>query len=168
MATASIETPAAKLLHLISGIRVAMLTTIAADGTLHTRPMASRDAPSIDELWFFTAADSAKTGEIDATHQVALSYAQPSRHRYIAVSGTARILRDEAKARELWNPWVEAWFPEGPTDPSLRLVLVTPIAAEYWDSSGHRMALLLQAVKAKLGSIPSLPPVDHASVDVHR
>lgn len=163
------ENPATKLEQLIADIRVAMLSTVTVDGTLHTRPMATTQvSASAEELWFFTAHDSAKTSEIDSIHRVALSYADPGKQRYVAISGTARILRDEAKARELWNPWAEAWFPAGPTDPAVRLVCVTPFIAEYWDASGHRLALLFETVKAKFGGTPKVPPTEHASINLKR
>lgn len=155
-----------KLETLIGGIRIAMMTTVAADGSLHTRPMAVQRNPTLDHLWFFTAADSAKAEEIGSTHEVSLGFADPKHERYVAISGTACIWRDEARARELWNPWVEVWFPDGPADPELRLVHVTPHRAEYWDGSSSRMSMLYQVAKAARGGRPSMPEADHAQINL--
>jgi len=155
-----------KLKTLVSDIRVAMFTTVTSTGALHTRPMATQEPSSIDELWFFTSSHNLMTGEIDVLHQVALSYADPARQRYVAIAGSARVFRDEAKARAMWNPWVAAWFPAGPADPALRLICVTVEKAEYWDSSANRMALLFENAKAALGGKPHLPPTDHAAVEL--
>ncbi len=157
-----------KFQALIADIRIAMMTTVAADGSLHTRPMAVQRNPTLDHLWFFTSADSAKAEEIGSTHEVSLGFSDPKHERYVAISGTALIVRDETKAWELWNPWVEVWFPNGPADPVLRLVQVTPHRAEYWDGSSSRMIMLYHAAKVALGGRPTMPGADHAQIDLTR
>src|SRR4051812_30066148 len=100
------ETPAEKLKSWIGDIRIAMFTSIAADGTFHSRPMAAQEPASVDEIWFFTTGHNLLTEEIDHLPRVGLTYSDTARKRYVALSGSARIIRDEAKARDLWNPWV--------------------------------------------------------------
>jgi hypothetical protein len=39
-----------------------------------------------------------------------------------------------AKAKELWDPNYQTWFPAGPTDPHLALIRVRVERAEYWDA----------------------------------
>lgn len=157
MSKRAAETPAEKLRVWIGDMRVAMFTTLANDGGFHTRPMVTQEPNSAEEIWFFTASHNLLLGEIDSIPQVALSYADPTRKRYVAISGSARVLRDEAKAQELWNPWIGAWFPAGPSDPNLRLVCVTALRAEYWDASTHRMTLLFETPRAVNGSEVKLP-----------
>jgi general stress protein 26 len=48
------------------------------------------------------------------------------------VTGTARVLEDAAKTKELFSPMAKAWFPGGPQDPDLQLVEVRIDEAEYW------------------------------------
>jgi general stress protein 26 len=132
----------------IKGIRVAMLTTIEEDGSLHSRPMATQEAEHDGDLWFFTAAGSTKAGEIERDRRVNLSYADPDDQRYVSVSGTARLVRDQAKARELWNPLLKAWFPKGVDDPELALLRVQVEKAEYWDSPSSKMVQLAGLLKA--------------------
>jgi general stress protein 26 len=162
------DSPLEKLRALIRDMRVAMFTTTAADGRLHARPMAMQEPSSVDELWFFTSRHNLLTEEIDHLPQIGLSYSDPARQRYVAISGSAKIIRDEAQARELWNPWISAWFPKGPRDPDLRLIRVTAERVEYWDASTHRMALLFESAKAALGGTPRLPATEHATVDLPR
>ena len=50
--------------------------------------------------------------------------------------------------KELYNPAIKAWFPQGLDDPNLALLKVTPLQAEYWDSSSSKMITLLQMAKA--------------------
>jgi general stress protein 26 len=42
------------------------------------------------------------------------------------------------------------WFPEGLDDPELALIKVSPVNAEYWDSSSNKMVVLFSMVKAAL------------------
>ena len=48
-----------KLAELMREFRFVMLTTAAADGSLHSRPMTMQDRDFDGDLWFFTSADAA-------------------------------------------------------------------------------------------------------------
>lgn len=78
-----------KLVEEIKGVRIAMLTTRAANGELHSRPMATQDQDFQGELWFFTAFDSGKSEELIANPQVNVAYVDPSSNRYVSVSKAA-------------------------------------------------------------------------------
>ena len=54
------------------------------------------------------------------------------------------------KLRELWNPAVEAWFPDGPEDPNVTLLKVDTVSGEYWDSPGGKVATIVALVKHKV------------------
>ena len=73
-----------------------------------------------------------------------------SNDTWISLSGQAQIVDDEAKAKELWNGWVQAWLPQGPSDPSVVLIKVEGDTAEYWDTPGGRIASVLSFAKAKV------------------
>ncbi len=122
-----------KLHDLIKDIKFAMLTTVDPRGSLRSRPMTTLDPGSDGALWFFTRDDAPKVEEAQQDHEVNLSYADPGDHRYVSVSGSARLVRDRAKIKELWKPAHKAFF-EGPDDPHLALLRVTPHDAEYWTS----------------------------------
>jgi general stress protein 26 len=143
-------TAVSKLNELIKDIRIAMLTTVADDGSLRGRPMATQDLPFDGDLWFFTAENAHKTEEISREHQVAVTYAEPKDQRYISLSGTAVVTRDATKARELWKPIYKTWFPGGLEDPSLALLHVRVEKAEYWDASSSKMVDLFSRAKAAL------------------
>lgn len=142
--------PKAKLAKLIDGIQFAMLTTLTPDGELHSRPMATHDQKSLDELWFFTYRNSGKVHEIDRDHHVNLAYADPDKNRWVSVAGQATVIEDVEKARELWSPALKAWFPDGPQTKDLALLKVVPESAEYWDSSSKKMVKLFGLAKAVL------------------
>jgi general stress protein 26 len=142
------KTDIEKVRDLIKGIRIAMLTTMDEDGSLRSRPMATQKTEFDGEVWFFTEAGSAKTGEIAKDRRVNVSYADPDSQHYVSLSGTAQTLIDTAKAKELWSPAVKAWFPDGPDDPKLALLRVRVEKAEYWDSPSAKMVQLAGFVKA--------------------
>ena len=136
-----------KLNELINDIQTAMLTTIDG-GVLRSRPMATQEAEFDGTLFFLTGADTHKDEEIKKDNRVNVSYAEPSDNIYVSVSGTAQTYHDQAKIDELWNPFYKAWFPEGQTDPNIRVLKVTVEQAEYWDSSSSTIVHLVGFLKA--------------------
>ena len=142
----------AKLAELIAGIRVCMFTTTAVDGRRMSRPMAVQEVEFDGDLWFFTKSDGRKAGQIAREPRVNVSLS--SRSSWISIEGEAEVVRDEAKAKQLWNPGIEAWFPGGPADPDIVLVKVHAHGAEYWDTPGATVVSLLSFVKAKVTGRP--------------
>jgi general stress protein 26 len=146
-----------KLAEMIEEIDFAMLTTVAEDGSLHSRPMSTQRAEFDGNLWFFTRASAPKVGEIEREHQVCVAYAKPEAQRYVSVSGRATVVRDRAKIEELWSPELKAWFPKGPEDPDLALLRVAVERAEYWDSPSSAVAHAVSFVKAMVTGQPANP-----------
>ena len=139
---------AQKLAELIKDIEYAMLTTALPDGTLRSRPMTTQKAPFDGTLWFFTDADSAKVYEVRRDGHVNVAYADPAHNRWVSVSGTASVVRDKAKVKELWSAGVKAWFPKGPDDPNIALLRIDVHDAEYWDAPSNKMVQAVGFVKA--------------------
>jgi general stress protein 26 len=136
-----------KLGELIGDIRIAMLTSIDDDGSLHTRPLATAKFENDGFLWFLTSIDSAKVDEVERDMRVSVAYAHPTRQAYVAVAGTAEVLQDRSRIHDLWSPMARAWFPEGADDPNLAVLRVRIERAEFWDSPG-RAAYLFEAARA--------------------
>ncbi len=134
----------------IKDIHIAMLTTIQPDGTLRSRPMGTQQAEFDGDLWFFTAADAPKVEEVEQAHNVSISYARPESNTYISISGRAYLVRDKARAKELWNPMLKAWFPKGLDDPELALLRVEVEQAEYWDTPSGKVVAMLGIAKAAI------------------
>ena len=142
------DTSLAKLKELIDDIRIASLVTIDSEGALRSRPMVTQQMDSEAELWFFTNDHAALAGDIAVNPQVCVSYAAPDRGLYVSVSGSATLVEDFDKIRELWSPALKAWFPEGINDPKLALLRVDIVSAQYWDSSGNKLVQLYTLLKA--------------------
>ena len=138
-----------KLWEKIKDIRIAMMTTQEADGTLRSRPMYTQEVEETpDHLWFFTRDNSGKVDEILSDANVNLSYADPSAQRYVSVSGRAILSRDKSKMEELWHPGLKAWFPDGLDDPTIALIKVDAEQAEYWEGESNKLVKLFAMAKA--------------------
>ena len=111
------EDDVAKVVDLVKEIRMAMLTTVDHDGTLVSRPMATQEVEFDGDLWFFAERDSGTVAQIGQVPRVNVSFASGS--AWMSVAGEAEVVEDLERARELWNPVVEAWFPDGPETPGL-------------------------------------------------
>jgi general stress protein 26 len=156
-----------KLKELISGIRVAMMTTINGDGTLHSRPMWTQKIEFDGDLWFFTNASSPKSLELQSDSHVTLCYADPDDNRYVSVYGRGQMVHDREKAEQLWSEAYRAWFPEGLDDPGLALIRVPVERAEYWDSPSSKVVHLLGFIKAGLTGKSYRPgPEEHGELSV--
>ncbi|WP_182111626.1 MULTISPECIES: pyridoxamine 5'-phosphate oxidase family protein [unclassified Actinotalea] len=133
--------------HLLEDAHVAMLTSIAPDGTLMSRPMGMQAVDFDGDLWFFAERSSRLVAHVTVHPQVNVAVAAGS--SWVSLTGRARVVEDDAKKRQLWNAVVEAWLPQGPDDPEAVLLHVAADSAEYWDSPG-RVATLISFVKAKV------------------
>ena len=149
----------------IKDIKVAMLTSVNPDGSLHTRPMHTQPMREDNLLWFFTGKNSEKIAEIKNDSHVSLGYADPSSSTYVAVCGRASLVTDKAKIDELWHDMLKAWFPGGKEDPNIALLKVTVDSAEYWDSPSSKVVQLIGFAKAMVTGEPYKPgPGEHGTV----
>lgn len=138
-----------KLKEMIKDIDFCMLSTIDENGYLHSRPMSLNS--EVDEeanLWFFTSSNSLKANEIERSPQVNASFSNPEESQYVSLSGTAELVTDRAKIKELWKPILKAWFPDGPEQSDLALLKVRVEKAEYWDSPSSTVAQVFSFVSA--------------------
>ena len=157
-----------KVGELIDDIHFAMLTTAEPDGSLRSRPMATHQdhGKGFDGvLWFFTKDDSGKIDEVQQDKHVNLAFSSPEKSKYLSVTGVATLVRDEAKAKELWTSKYLPWFPKGLDDPDLALLRVDVSKAEYWDTPGGAVVYVVGLVKALTTGKPHKPG-DHAKVDL--
>lgn len=134
---------------LVDGIRTCMFTTVGPDGTtLYSRPMAVQRVDDDGTVWFFGFSDAPKLQHLQHHPQVNLAFVDGD--TFVSVSGSARLVDDVAKKRELWNPFAKAWFQCDPADPAVALIRVDPAGGEYWDGPA-KPAQVIGLVKALLG-----------------
>lgn len=137
-----------KVAELIKDFRFAMFVTRHTDGKLVAHPLTVQEAEFDGDLWFLVSKKSSPVADLAADSQANVSLS--SSNSWVSLSGTARLVEDREKIKELWNPMVEAWFPEGPDDPFVGVLKFSAESAEYWDSPGGTIATVFSFVKSKL------------------
>lgn len=153
-----------KLYGMIEKVKIAMLTTVEADGSLHTRPMANNEADESGDLWFFTDKTESVAKNVAGNPQVGLGFSDPHGDNYVAISGTGTLVDDRATIDEKWDDILTAWFPGGKDDPKIVLLKVNPLRGEFWDTKSSTLTTVVGFVKAKLGGGPANDLVDQGKV----
>jgi general stress protein 26 len=137
-----------RLKELVEDIDFTMLTTLDGAGNLVARPMSTRRMDDNGDIWFFTADDSKKVDEVEADHDVGLSYLDSKGMRFVTVSGKARVVHDREKMAELYSPSLDIWFSDGLDTPHIALLKVTPVEAEFWEPAQGKIAMAAGMLKS--------------------
>jgi general stress protein 26 len=142
------------LFKIVNDARTAFMVTHQA-GSLHGRPMVNAEVKEGDSvIYFATQRRSGKVDELDHDPHVCLGYTNSTGSEWASLNGLARVIDNRAKIKELWSAVWKNWF-EGPDDPNLVLIEVTPDRGEYWDAGSRAF----QMVKGK-----KLSEGEHAEV----
>lgn len=131
---------------LIDKIETAMLTTISAEG-LVSRPMQTQDIEFDGDLWFLTSKETDKYQELLKNPSVNVAYVDKS---YVSIRGTAELVEDIERKKELWSPRYEAYLGTTYEDPKVVLIKVNTEAAEYWET-GNTAKSVKQILKKVVG-----------------
>jgi general stress protein 26 len=131
----------------------ATLVTLEESGCLRAWPLACSQQEFDGDLWFFVANDSPAMASIEANPEVCLVYGYSSQADLVSVSGPGFVVTNIAKKQQLWNPIVQAWFPQGASSGNVVLVRVTVNHAEYWDARSNKLVHLSR--KAQAAKTPS-------------
>jgi general stress protein 26 len=134
-------------------IRTCMLVTSTGEG-MRARPMHALADRNTGCIWFVTDRRGAKDDEIKDSPAVCLAFADTASNTYLSITGGAEVLRDVAKAKELWSNEAQAWWPNGPADPEVRVLRVVPENAEFWDTRGNSITVALKLVAARATGRP--------------
>lgn len=137
-----------QVLDIVEKNPVCMFAVRGNDAPLLSRPMTVAKIEDDAEMWIFTTAGSDPASEVGDEAQVNLSFS--GKGAWLSVHGSAVVITSEPKARELWNPAVAAFFPDGPETKDLALIRVRPEGAEYWTSPGGAISTVFQWAKARL------------------
>jgi general stress protein 26 len=154
-----------KIAELVKGIHIAMMMTVAKDGTISSRPMGVQNRPFDGTLWFLTRESSEKVDEIEQDQHVTLSFAEPSDSKYLVLKGRASVSQDRGKVKELWSPMYKAWFPNGEDDPEIAVLRVDITGADYWEASSSKVVMMAKyAAAAMTGGKISVGEAGHVTV----
>jgi general stress protein 26 len=119
-----------KVWDLVAKMDFCMLTTKAGKA-LHARPMSTIARKDDGVIVMLTDSATLKDDEIRKNPQVSLAYSDGSK-TFVSISGSAKLNKDRAFIKELWNPGAQLFWPEGPENPSIVAIVVSPEDGEYW------------------------------------
>ena len=127
-----------KLKQIVGRCRVGMLGMYREDG-IHFSPMSHVDIDDDGNLWFFATKETGKALSANNKNNIFITYAQEANSTFLSISGKAYLNANREKMKELFNPYVKAWFPKGLEDPNLSLLVVHPLEVECWTSDEHKI-----------------------------
>ena len=108
-----------------------MVTTVAGDGALRSRPLLLERLEPDGTLIFLTHLSSQKVTELSHDARVNVAFVSEKGDRYVSVSGTGTTTHDAGRMHSMWNPTYRAWFPDGPDDPDSAILTITVNRVEY-------------------------------------
>ena len=124
-----------------------VMLRLAKEGDM-PRPMTAQledDEPG--PLWFFADRTDDLASSIGSGAAAELTFVDKGHDVFATVEGRLVQTDDRAMIDKLWSPFVEAWFPEGKTDPRLSLLRMDPGTATIWLAETG----IVTGVKAMLG-----------------
>ena len=137
-----------KVVEIMRGEGLAMLTCVSHDGKLHSHPMAPQEVTDDADVRFFIGLQGEQADELRTNPEVNLAFAEAG--SWLSVSGRAVFEENRAKIDELWNDDVSKWFDGGKDDPNLGLIRVVGDSAQFWGQPGGKVASIAELVKAKV------------------
>lgn len=143
----SAKTPEETVRSIMESTRIASLTYLDGAGRLVATPMGTQKFDDPRTTYWVTERDSDKVSHLRADPRVNVFYAGSD--GYVSLTGTARLVEDEARLTELWGFFTGAFMDGGPEDPNSALLEVTAETAQWWDTPGS-VATVVALVKAKV------------------
>jgi len=123
---------AKKIVKMLGNHQTTMLVTVGKDGRLVSRPMTTQEPNFAGVVWFFVSSDADVIDEIEANPNVNIACAKDD--NYLSLCGTAAMVDDDKKKKELWYPELKHWFDgAGPESPKVQLIKVSIDTARYWN-----------------------------------
>jgi len=121
----------------MAGIDIAILSTHTANGEIANRPMSNNGDVAYDGTsYYFTYEDARAVSDIQQNPKVALGFSSEaglfSKGIYVAVEGTAQLIRDKAAFQQHWTSDLDKWFDNGVDTPNIVLIKVEARRVTYW------------------------------------
>lgn len=115
------------------GIDLTTLLTHTDGDHIAGRPMSNNGEVNYDgSSYYFTWDQSRMVADIEKNDKVALSF-QGAEAFFVAVEGTASLVRDTAQMKEHWTPDLDRWFEQGLETPGIVMIQVDATRVAYWD-----------------------------------
>jgi general stress protein 26 len=121
----------------MAGIDIAILSTHTENGEIADRPMSNNGDVAYDGTsYYFTYEKTRTVSDIQRNPNVALGFSSEAglfaEGIYVAVEGTAELIRDKAVFHQHWTSDLDKWFENGVDTPGIVLIKVKANRATYW------------------------------------
>ena len=131
----------------MSGIDAAILSTHGQGEEIANRPMSNNgDVEYNGTSYFFSYEGAQCVSDIGRNSKVALGYSTDgglfTGAVYIAVEGTAELIRDKAAFAQHWTPDLDKWFDKGIDTPGLVLLKVRAVRIKVWERNQEQEFVL--------------------------
>lgn len=129
----------AELSKQLQKIDFCMLQTKNEPGVFSVRPMSNNGDVDYDgDSYFFSYDQTRKVSDIERDARVGLTFTAPASLLgkpgiFLAIDGTASLIRDKAQFEAHWVKDLERWFPEGIDTAGIVLIKVSATEIQYWD-----------------------------------
>jgi general stress protein 26 len=141
---------------IVEKVGVGMLTTRFSGG-LRSRPIEPRPDREAGLIRIVTDVRGLKDDEIEQSPDVGLVVISAGDKAYLSITARAAVTRDPAMAKKIWHKTDDLWWPDGPDDPNVRVLELTPSRAELWDGPSSSVVAAFEMAKAKVtGEKPNL------------
>ena len=122
----------------MAGIDIAVLSTHTEGGQIANRPMSNNGDVEYDGTSYYFTYEQARTvADIQANPKVALGFTGEggifSDAIYVAIEGSAELIRDKAAFKAHWTGDLDRWFDKGVDTPDIVLIKVKANRITYWD-----------------------------------
>ncbi len=122
----------------MAGIDIAVLSTHTEGGQIANRPMSNNVDVAYDGTsYYFTFEEARAVRDIQANPNVALGFVGEggifTDAIYVAVEGSAELVRDKAAFKAHWTSDLDRWFEKGVDTPNIVLIKVKATRITYWD-----------------------------------
>ncbi|WP_105429500.1 pyridoxamine 5'-phosphate oxidase family protein [Neorhizobium sp. T6_25] len=135
--------PLEELSRQLQKIDFCMLSTSSDAGPFSTRPMSNNGDVEYDgDSYFFSFEETRKVSDIVRDARVGLTFTAPPSLLgkpgiFVAVDGTASLIRDKSEFEAHWVKDLDRWFPEGIDTPGIVLIKVSASEIQYWDGEDN-------------------------------
>jgi general stress protein 26 len=139
-----------KVCDIVDAAHVCMLVTQHDKFPFDARPMGAQGVDESAVIWFLSASDSDKNGDIERDSRVTLLVQNTDKHEYAQLSGHATIHRDRELIDKYWSPLAKTWF-DDKDDPRLTLIAVRPESGRYWTTTNGKIVTTVRMLLGAAG-----------------
>jgi general stress protein 26 len=78
-----------------------------------------------------------------------VAFIDPADKAFLSITGKARIVDDPALRAAAWRKNDEVWWPGGPNDPNVCVLVCEPTTAELWDGPSSGAVVAYEFARAR-------------------